>query len=439
MNVAGICLFELPNWADDNFVRQLIHDTKMDKAEPTFPFNQALHKKLFWKKDNKFTLKNHFYHIVLPNSSGMPELLDYIASQHSRHMDRQIPLWEFHLIEGIAPESAGRPKRFAIYLKLHHTLTDGIAAMRLLQQLLSDNPTTCINSPFWVLSNQHHNQNHTTTPPKKPLGQRLKTQFDTIKPVWNELLKRWQDRHLPDFVGSFDAPPSILNQPIQATRYIGAIGFAKDRFAKIANHFGVSTNDVILAVCSGAIRTYLQGQNALPTKPLIAFVPISLRQDKSMLGNQLAFLPANLGTDKTEAKTRLSVISKSTADGKSRFANMTPNQIVNYSLAVYGWAGINLATGIYPKKQAFNLVISNIPGAKTPLYFNGAKLVGLYPASVLFDGQALNITLANYHNSLDFCVTACNVALPKIEGLLGFFEDELAVLEREITPNEPKT
>lgn len=431
MNVAGICLFELPDGAADNFVRQLIHDMQIDIAKPTFPFNQTLHKKLFWKKDNHFHPHNHFRHIVLPALSSMSDLLTYIATQHSRHMDRQKPLWEFHLIEGIAPESAGRPNRFAIYLKLHHTLTDGIAAMRLLQRLLSDNPATRTTLPFWALPVKHK---PTKLPPHQPqsLRQRLKNQLDTAKPVCHELLKRWQDRHLSDFVGSFDAPPSLLNQPIQATRYIGAVNFAKDRFTKIAKHFSTTTNDVILAVCSGAIRTYLQSQNALPTKPLIAFVPVSLRKDSSMVGNQLAFLPANLGTDKTEARTRLSVIAKSMMDSKNRFANLSQSQIIQYSLAVYGWAGLNLAMGIYPKKQAFNLVISNIPGIKTPLYLNGAKLTGIYPASVLFDGQALNITLSNHYDRLDFCVTACDVALPKIDTLLGFLSDELMELEKKI-------
>lgn len=428
MNVAGICLFELPDGANDNFVRQLIHDMQIDIAKPTFPFNQTLHKKLFWKKDNHFYPYNHFRHIVLPASSSMSDLLTYIATQHSRHMDRQKPLWEFHLIEGIAPESAGRPNRFAIYLKLHHALTDGIAAMRLLQRLLSDDPAARTTLPFWALPVKHKS----TNPPTQSLRQRLKTQFDAAKPVCHELFKRWQDRHLSDFVGSFDAPPSLLNQSIQVNRYIGVVNFAKDRFTKIATRFGTTTNDVILAVCSGAIRTYLQNQNALPTKPLVAFVPVSLRKDNSMVGNQMAFLPANLGTDKAEAYNRLSVITKSMTDGKNRFANLNQSQIIQYSLAVYGWAGLNLAMGIYPKKQAFNLVISNIPGIKTPLYLNGAKLTGIYPASVLFDGQALNITLSNHYDRLDFCVTACDVTLPKIDTLLGFLSDELMELEKKI-------
>lgn len=433
MHVAGVCVFELPTDADDNFLYRLIDDLKMDQTQPTFPFNQTIYKTFFWKKDENFRVEHHFRHIALPKPSGMKELLSYISREHSRHMDRQKPLWEFHLIEGIAPESEGRPSRFAIYLKVHHAMADGIAAMRLLQMSLSESPTARLTSPFWILSTKHRNQIDTLLPQNPSLFGMIKEQLGNIAPVSKELLRRWQERHLPDFTSSFDAPFSILNQKIRATRRVGAISFTKDRFVKIAKAFDVTTNDVILAVCAGALRTYLLKQNALPKKPLIAFVPISLRQDKSVLGNQLSFLLANLGTHKSSPKERLLTIAKSTQDGKNRFLRMTQSQIVNYSLAVYGLAGVNLATGFYPKKQAFNLIISNIPGAKTPLYLNGAKLTGIYPASVLFDGQALNITLANYQNKIDFGITACDVALPHIDELLTYLASELRTLESQIS------
>lgn len=111
---------------------------------------------------------------------------------------------------------------------------------------------------------------------------------------------------------------------------------------------------------------------------------------------------------------------------------MNQTQIINYSACIYGAAGLNLATGLYPTRQSFNLIISNVPGAKEPLYLNGARLTSIFPASVLFDGQALNITLANYQDKIDFGITACDVALPDIQSLPKRLEDALIALETQL-------
>lgn len=423
MNVAGICLFELPENHTPNFIKALFDTMHASKAEPTFPFNQRLHKAFFWQKDEHFNSKNHFRHVVLPPSAGTKALLDYVSAQHSQPMDRDKPLWQIHLIEGIAPETDGRPSRFAIYLKLHHAMIDGVGAMRLLQTFWSDDPEARLDTPFWAIPKKRHAHAH------KAIKDTIKEQLDTLKPVGKALMQRWHDRHLPEFTSSFDAPKSLLNQRIGNARRVEIIAFAKERLQKIAKTFGVTTNDVILAVCAGGLRSYLLQKNALPKKPLIGFVPISLRQDDSMAGNQISFLLANLATATPDPKERLLKIARSTKDSKERFLGLNHAQIINYSLAIYGLAGLNLATRLYPAKQTFNLIISNIPGTKTPMYLNGARLTGLFPVSVLFDGQALNITLANYQNSIDICLTACKDILPDVDKLLDCLEQELDVLE----------
>lgn len=116
--------------------------------------------------------------------------------------------------------------------------------------------------------------------------------------------------------------------------------------------------------------------------PLIAFVPISLRKNDTALGNQISFIPTNLGTNNPDAIARLRLIHDSVQAGKMRAGRMTQAEFINYTAVHYAWAGINLAMRLYPAKQAFNLIISNIPGDSTPLYLNGAKLTAMYPASV---------------------------------------------------------
>lgn len=428
MNVAGLCIFEMPEDAGDDFLGRLIDDMKEKGAVATSPFNQILHQRFFWKTDENFDVNHHFHHVNLPSPAGMNELLAYVSKEHARIMDRKQPLWELHLITGIAPESEGRPMRFAQYLKIHHSMVDGIAGMRLIQGSLSPLVDEGLSAPLWALNTRQRNKNK-VLPVHQSAIQIAKEQFSTLKPVYQELRQRFRDKAKLEFTSTFDAPPSLLNQKIGTSRRVLTKSLYKPDFVAIAKHFNVTTNDVILAVCGGALRRYLISQNALPEQPLIAFVPISLRKDDSVAGNQLSFLLANLGTHQQDCIDRLYTVSQSMQDGKDRFGRMSQAQIVNYSLVTYGWAFVNLLTAIYPKKQAFNLIISSIPGANTPLYMNGARLSALYPASVLLDGQALNITLANYQDTIDVGVIACDMALPDIDKLLDFIDDELLALQ----------
>lgn len=221
----------------------------------------------------------------------------------------------------------------------------------------------------------------------------------------------------PDYVSTFQAPVSILNQRVSASRRFAAQSFELSRLRKISKALGVTINDVVLAVCSGALREYLISHNSLPKKPLIAMVPASLRTDDSDVSNRITMILANLGTHKDQPLERLEIIRRSMQNSKQRFSRMTANEILNYSAVVYGPAGLNIMSGMLPKRQAFNLVISNVPGPREPLYWNGAKLDALYPASIVMDGQALNITMTSYLDKLEVGLTACRNALPKMQNL----------------------
>lgn len=432
MHVGGLFLFELPELAqtaDCNFVYQLVQQMQTATVPPSFPFNQVLEHLLFWKQDENFHVEHHFRHVALPQPARVRELLMYISKEHSKLLDRAMPLWECHVIEGICPEFEGSPERFALYFKIHHSLVDGIAAMRLIQRSLSQSPTEPMTLPVWSLMARHRNQVDAILPDGRSLVSIIKEQLLTIKPVCSELIDNFKNRHDEDYVSPFDAPMSVLNQRISASRRIAAQSYEMQRFRDIADKLHVTMNDVILAVCAGAIRRYLQSINALPKKPLIAFVPMSLRNDESASGNQLSFLLANLGTHLDDPIRRLQLIHDSMNKGKRRFRRMNQAQVLNYSAITYAWEGINILTGLFPKKQAFNLIISNVPGVDKPLYWNGALLKALYPASIVVDGQAMNITLTTYLDKLEFCITACSKLLPHVQDMLALIEEELGALE----------
>lgn len=242
----------------------------------------------------------------------------------------------------------------------------------------------------------------------------------------------------PDYVSTFQAPVSILNQRVSASRRFAAQSFELSRLRKISKVLGVTINDVVLAVCSGALREYLISHNSLPKKPLIAMVPASLRTDDSDVSNRITMILANLGTNKDQPLERLEIIRRSMQNSKQRFSRMTANEILNYSAVVYGPAGLNIMSGMLPKRQAFNLVISNVPGPREPLYWNGAKLDALYPASIVMDGQALNITMTSYLDKLEVGLTACRNALPKMQNLLTHLEDEIQRFEEIIEEKQLK-
>lgn len=431
MHVGGLFLFELPEdaqGADSDFVYQLVQQMQNSDVPPTFPFNQVLEHLLFWKQDEYFDVEHHFRHVALPKPGRVRELLMYISKEHSRLLDRAMPLWECHVIEGILPEAEGRPERFALYFKIHHSLVDGIAAMRIVQKSLSKSPTESMTLPLWSLLTR--NQLDDMIPAGRSVTRVIKEQLSTIKPVFTELYDNFKHKGDEDYVSTFDAPMSILNRRITASRRIAAQSYDMQRFRNVANGLSVSMNDVILAVCSGAMRRYLLSMNALPKKPLIAFVPMSLRRDESSTGNQISFLLANLGTHLEDPLHRLQLIHGSMNSGKRRFRRMNQAQVINYSAIAYAWEGINVLTGIFPRKQAFNLIISNIAGSEKQLYWNGAPLKALYPASVIVDGQAANITFSSYLDKMEFCITACSKLLPHVQDMLELIEEELCVLER---------
>ena len=425
MHVGGLFLFQIPDNAPASFIQDLVADIRTSKSIPIPPFNNKLNG-LFWDEDQEFDLDHHFRHIALPHPGRIRELLTYISQEHSALLDRAKPLWTCNIIEGI------EGNRFAMYFKIHHAMVDGIAGMRLVEKSLSHDPDAKSIVPPWCVEGPRAKRLKQPKSSKiKGFISTVKSQLESTPGVLYELsqtITKDIGRN-PDYVSSFQAPSSILNQRVSSSRRFAAQSYEFSRLTAIAKALNVTINDVVLAVCSGALREYLITQNALPKKPLIAMVPASVRDDNSDLSNRITMILANLGTHKEEPLERLQIIRRSMLNAKQKFKRMNSSQILNYSAFVYSAAGLNIASGLMPKRQAFNLVISNVPGPSEPLYWNGAKLDALYPASIVLDGQALNITMTSYLDKLEVGLTACRNALPKMQNLLTHLEEEIQKFE----------
>ena len=235
---------------------------------------------------------------------------------------------------------------------------------------------------------------------------------------------------------SLYAPRTILNQSITGSRRFAAQDWPIERLRIIGKATGTTLNDVVLAMCSGAMRTYLLELDALPDTPLVAMVPVGLNAKKSQSastkgGNAVGAVMVQLATDQADPGRRLATIHQSMRDGKEALSAMTPVQIL--AMSALGQAPAILGPLLRMQgivRPPYNLIISNVPGPKTTHYWNGAQLLGTYPLSIPINGMALNITCTSYDGNLAFGLTGCRRTVPHLQRLLTFLDDELAALEK---------
>jgi diacylglycerol O-acyltransferase / wax synthase len=235
---------------------------------------------------------------------------------------------------------------------------------------------------------------------------------------------------------AFQAPKSMFNVPITGARRFAAQGWPLDRIKAVGRAAGATMNDVMLAMCAGALRQYLIDLGQLPDKPLVAAVPMSLRArqpESSLGGNAIGLILCNLATDETDPAVRLATIHDSMVKGKQVYHGMSRLQITALSAIPL----IPLAIGTIPwmttvTPPAFNVLISNVPGPRQQLYWNGARMQGVYPLSIPYEGQALNITVTSYADSLEFGLTGCRRTVPHLQRLLGLLEESLTDLEKAV-------
>ena len=430
MHVGGLQLFSFPEGAPDDYVAQLA-DQLRQQTTVTTPFEQRLSSRFgqpTWVEDEHLDLEHHFRFEALPTPGRIRELLAFVSAEHSHLMDRERPMWEFHLIEGL------KDRQFAVYIKVHHSLVDGVSAMRLFQRMLSTDPEQRDMPPVWALPHRGRNHADDSGPSMwrnvaHLLGESGK-QLGTVPTVTKALLGTINKaRKDPAYDSIFHAPKCVLNGRITGSRRFAAQSYCLKRIRAVCKASETTVNDVVMAMCATALRTYLMNQDALPEKPLVAMVPVSLRKDDSSEGNQVGIILASLGTHLSDPAERLRYIHEDVKASKERYSSMSSEEILNYTAMLLAPAGFNLLTGMAPKWQTFNVVISNIPGPKQPSYWNGAKLEGMYPVSIALDRIALNMTLTSYCDQIEFGLIGCRRTLPSLQRMLDYLEEGLAELE----------
>jgi diacylglycerol O-acyltransferase len=444
MHVAGLQLFEKPEDAGDDFARQLFESAlDIEEIAPLFRKRPSLSVgslgQWVWIDDKQFDIEHHVRHNALPRPGRVRELLELVSRLHGTRLARERPLWEAHIIEGLADG------RIAMYTKMHHALVDGISAMKLMQSVLTTDPDKRgMPLPFDARATARtakaHEEadRHLAEVPMSALRTAvgLTAEAAGMPAAFIKTLTKGIRNETSAL--SLHAPKTMFNVNITGSRRFAAQDWPLDRIRGISKASNTTLNDVVLAMCSGAVRGYLQELGRLPDASLVSMVPVGLksRGADSMAGgggNAVGSVMVRLGTDLADPAERLRSIHGSMKAGKEALGSMTPNQIV--AMSALGMAPSIVIpmlrlNGIV--RPPFNLIISNVPGPRSTQYLNGARLTGTYPVSVPMQGMALNITCNSYADDMCFGLTGCRRSVPHLQRMLTYLDEELGALENAV-------
>ena len=417
-HVGGLMVLAEPDPLPRGYYRKLVrHCGRLNELWPIF--NKKLRdpeslRSPSWIPALDYEAGDHVQHYALPSPGRMDDLLALISRVHERMLDRHRPLWEIHLIEGLP----GR--RFALYCKVHHALIDGVGALRMLDALFSTSPDAGID---FRLAKPRADKHHARWGALRQLGAirgELKKHYAAL-PQMSELLTGMS---LDAIMGKRDVPPlpftaprTLFNTDVDKRRKIVVGDFSVNAMHRLGERYGATVNDVLLAMCGGALRSYLRSQDALPEHSLEAGVPISFKTDQAE-GNQVGFIICPLFTEESRPLTRLKRISRVMKKAKTNMRSMSRTAAQDFTnMLMMPTILLTLSGRASQVKPALNVIVSNVPGSRQRLYLDGARLEAIYPLSVVTDGLGINITVVSYMSKLCIAVTSCPTAQPGIETL----------------------
>ncbi|HUE09051.1 MAG TPA: wax ester/triacylglycerol synthase family O-acyltransferase [Acidimicrobiales bacterium] len=440
MEIAYACVFD-PSSAPNGYAFEHVRSL-LEERIPTLPsFRRRLvtvplgldHPR--WVDDPEFDIANHLHRTALPDPCGPEEFNAMVAAVMGRPLIPAQPPWEMHVIEGIAGDRVG------LIAKVHHSVIDGVAGAQLLAQLLDLSPEgravtdTC---PPWLPA-RLPSQTRMVTEALPSVVQTPLRLLRAAREVGSTSL-RLARRALDKAAGPISIPlgaPDTFESPVCAQR---AVSFAELDLAQVRtlkDRYGSTINDVVLAVCSGALRTHLMANGQDTEQPLVAIVPVSVREDEhDDLGNHLSAMFVPLSNDLQTPLERLRTVSEASTSckGQEREVGFGPlaTLLADAMPPVIARPVIQLGvrSGIMRKLRAGNLMVSNVPGPSFPLYFAGMELCEVYPLGPVVDGVALNVTVQSYRESLFVGINACATAVPELPSLSVAMVDELDLLSK---------
>jgi WS/DGAT/MGAT family acyltransferase len=373
-----------------------------------------------WIDDPDFDIDNHLRRAALPSPGGMRELGDFAADVTSRQLHRDRPLWEMWVVEGL------EDGKIALVTKMHHSTIDGVSGAELLGVLFDlepDAPTPDLGAP---------RQLDTRIPSSYELmSQALMANIirpiDMGRMVWRTGqalvgVRKVRQGESGKAALPLSAPRTSINVSVHARRRVAFAAANLADVKKLKNAMDTTVNDVVLAMCTGALRTYLQAGDELPDIPLVSVVPVSVTPEVAELegSNKVSAMFVQLPCELSDPLQRLRVIHEGTKGAKEEHKALGATTLQNwaehatpnlFAVAARLYTGMKLADRHRP---VANLVISNVPGPDFPLYMGGAQMLGMFPLGPVMDGMGLNITIMSYRGVLYWGFASDARAVPRL-------------------------
>lgn len=426
MHVASTAIFD-PSTVEGGYSFDKVKEMVEARLHLLPPFRRRLVNVPFdlhhplWIEDPDFDIDFHLRRAALPAPGGEAELAEFAAEVMGRPLDRSRPLWEMYMVEGL------EHGYIASISKVHHAAIDGVSGAELMVNLLDFTPEvaeveppaepwkpdripTDIELVGWAMNSLS----------RQPI-QAIKAVRRTTRAALS-LRRRNRQPGVTPPPAPFSAPNTSLNTAITPHRRFAFAQLQLDDVKMVKNKLGGTVNDVVLAICAGALRSYLHERGEHVTDPLVAMVPISVRTEdqQGAMGNRVSSMLTSLATDIADPVERLHAISAGTKNAKEQDKAIGAETLMDWAeFAAPGLAA--RAARLYSSmkladrhRPIFNVTISNVPGPDFPLYSAGARMVAYYPMGPIADGGALNITVMSYMGTMCFGLVACRETVPEV-------------------------
>jgi diacylglycerol O-acyltransferase len=397
-------------------LHQHLHDTPLGLDHPV------------WVVDSDIDLRHHLRHEHLEAPGTIDQLTDLAERLYPPLLDRSRPLWQYTVIDGLANGQV------ALFMKAHHACMDGIAAQATFDTFFSSTPDPVPTAPvksarsepepgFFTLLRDAYE--HLAEQPRRT----LRALPDTARAL-AKLVARSLENDAPS------APRTRFDVNVSAERRFAVTTLSLSRVRAVAKTRGATINDVVMALCGGALRRYLAAKGELPDESLVAFAPVSMRTaDDDVSSNQLFGMMAPLATDVASPLSRLDAVREGAARAKAQLEDM--KDLLPSNFAMPGVAALvpgffQLMSSLHVQERMpplYNVTVSNVPGIRHPVYMSGTRMVAEYPMSIVQDGCALNITVMGIEDALDFGVVACARAVPDVDVVRDLLADAFVELE----------
>jgi len=434
MHVGSLSLLEPPDGHRGSFLgrvhrlyeRRLPLAPVLSRRLQEFPLNMA---NPVWVQADKVVVEDHVRQVRLPSPGTRAQLEACVAELHSQTLDRSRPLWSAWVIEGL------RDGRIGYYTNIHHAVVDGQSGVELMRAIFDTTPRARRRVP------KARHRTHEEPSARAVMASTLRhdlTQYlelvRTLPTLARKLARSAAGASTdPSGVASLGVGPRTpFNVALDARRGFATASIPLAAAHRLAAQHEATLNDVVLASCAGALRSYLGRRGGVPAEPLVAGMPVSLRTPgKVEFTTQATMRRIGLATQYADPLRRLRAIRDSTRLAKAAVARGDDFVPVDFPTLGVPWLLHGLAT-LYGRPAVANrippvanLVVSNVPGPPQPLYFAGAKMLHHWPLSIVGHGLGLNITVESYAGQLEFGVTTglTAVAQPRAiaDGLLAAF------------------